>query len=755
MPPIARPGQKDPAPEHPPREPIHILVVEDEEALWDLIRHGFLHCKVPYRLTFAADLSRAREILTADPPSLVFLDWMLPDGKGEEILPENKEDVKFPIVIMTCHGDEKLALKLIKKGAINYFIKDHLFFNQMPFITEVALKDWQVQQERRYVEEKLIESEERYRNVVENVPDLILVHQNGIIRYGNPALEKVIGYGVDEVINRSVMDFIVPEYRDTTRDAIRRRMEGGPVEPYEIEILTRSGEHRTVTVMGSRINLGGSPATINVLTDITEQKQSSEALREREKKYRELFSSIADAVFVHDFTGGKAGRFVEFNEKACRMLGYTREELFRLSPLDVNDPGSGTDLKRVTEKLNAGEDVIFEQVLVTKDHRCIPVEIHSHVFILEEQRSVISLVHDITDRKRAAEALRVVQEKYTKAFLSAPDAIAISELESGKFIEVNEAAVRIFGYSRDELIGRSALDLGIWLDRASRDDFIAHIKSMGRVVQYEVVERRKSGELFHASVTADTLTIGNARFLISIIRDITERRRMEEEIRSLNRTLEQRVLERTQQLDTSLKEKEILLREIHHRVKNNLQIVASLLNLQSRSIHDEETLAAISESQNRVRAMALVHEKLYQARNISEIDLDEYVRFLGNSLFQFYGVKGRQISLQTDISGISVDINTAVPLGLIINELISNSLKYAFPDSRKGTIRVSVRQLDDTYSILFQDNGIGIPDGLDWRNTQSLGLRLVNSLVDQLDGTIELTKEKGTMYTISIHRKKD
>ncbi len=197
----------------------------------------------------------------------------------------------------------------------------------------------------------------------------------------------------------------------------------------------------------------------------------------------------------------------------------------------------------------------------------------------------------------------------------------------------------------------------------------------------------------------------------------------------------------------------MLIKEIHHRVKNNLQIIISLLNLQSRYITDEPTLAAIRESQNRVRAMSLVHEKLYQAENVSKIQIQDYIRFLGNGLFQFYGAKSRGVRLTLNIGDVDATINTAIPLGLIVNELISNSLKYAFPEGRTGEIAITVRKEDHGLHIEFRDNGIGIPETLDWKDTKSLGLRLVNTLVDQLNGTIELDRQEGTCFSMVLYEK--
>lgn len=242
------------------------------------------------------------------------------------------------------------------------------------------------------------------------------------------------------------------------------------------------------------------------------------------------------------------------------------------------------------------------------------------------------------------------------------------------------------------------------------------------------------------------IAIGNARLYNAAQREITERKRVEE------------------QLQTSLREKEVLLKEIHHRVKNNLQVVSSLLKLQSEQVQDKQTFEMFRESQNRVKSMALFHENLYQSRDLAKIDFAEYIRRIAAYLFRSYGVNPDAITLKIDIEGASVGIDTAMLCGVIINELVSNSLKHAFPtltgqagkargerSESKGEIRIALcSDTDNQFTLIVSDNGVGLPKDLDFRNTKSLGLQLVNMLTRQLEGTIELDVSDGTAFKITF-----
>jgi PAS domain S-box-containing protein len=217
-----------------------------------------------------------------------------------------------------------------------------------------------------------------------------------------------------------------------------------------------------------------------------------------------------------------------------------------------------------------------------------------------------------------------------------------------------------------------------------------------------------------------------------IARDITERKHLQDEVTA------------------SLKEKEILLKEIHHRVKNNMQVISSLLSLQAKLVRDPNGRELLRESQNRVMSIALVHEKLYQSQSLARIDFADYIRKVAENLFQSYGVQKNRIQLKIKAENIFFPISKAIPLGLILNELFSNALKYAFPDNRSGVISIEFTSAGDHYNLVFRDDGIGLPESIDLEHSETLGLQLISSLAGQIQGTITLERGSGTGFRIEF-----
>lgn len=233
-----------------------------------------------------------------------------------------------------------------------------------------------------------------------------------------------------------------------------------------------------------------------------------------------------------------------------------------------------------------------------------------------------------------------------------------------------------------------------------------------------------------------------------------EQEKLEKRVEERTQELRQEVNERKKietQIRESLVEKEVLLKEIHHRVKNNLQVVSSLLYLQARNIRDKKTHEMLKESQNRVRTMALIHEELYKSKDIIRIDFAEYIQSITSHLFHSYGVSSDKVNIAMEIDDIPLSIDKAIPCGLIVNEVVSNSFKYAFPNGKGGDIFIRLKENEDNFvQLIIGDNGVGLPKGFDFRKTKTLGLQLVHALTKQLSGNIDLYSNGGTEFKIEF-----
>jgi PAS domain S-box-containing protein len=496
------------------------------------------------------------------------------------------------------------------------------------------------------------------------------------------------------------------------------------------------------------------------IRDITEQKRAEEALRESES----LLNEVGGMAHVGGWELDARTQAVRWTKETYRIHEISEDEKFELSKailfFDLPDRSAlEAALQRCMEK---GEPFDLELPFTSAKGRHLwtramgrAVSVDGEVVKLE------GTFQDITERRQGEEALRETDERYRSLFDRSLDCVYLTDF-TGNFIDANQSALTLLGYTRDEITSLNFASL-LTPDqlstalRVNQEIIAAGIQE--KPTEYRV--RRKDGGYVNIVTNASLVYQKGKPYAVQgLAHDITERKRAEEEIQLLNATLEQRVRDRTQELEratetirASLDEKVVLLREVHHRVKNNLQIIISLTNLQMRQIEDKQLKQVMVETQHRVQAMSFVHEKLYQSENLSHIDLSDYIRYLVTHLFSFYSVNSQQVSLNLDIKKIMLDINTAIPVGLIINELVSNTLKYAFPEGRKGEIFIAIDREDHTLTFLFKDNGVGIPADLDWRNTKSLGLRLVISLVEQLSGTIELDRSSGTAFTIIVKEK--
>ncbi len=381
---------------------------------------------------------------------------------------------------------------------------------------------------------------------------------------------------------------------------------------------------------------------------------------------------------------------------------------------------------------------------------------------------------EISERRNIEKAIRREMEFSERLLNSSIDGIIAFDKEC-KYTMWNPGMESMTGIKKSQTLGKLAFDVLPFLKEIGEDKYYYETLKGNYVIAkdrwFNIPETEKEGyfEAYYSPIIDDH---GDVAGGIAIIRESTQRKHAQEALERTKEELEKRVIERTaalsnaneelrkevserkkaeEMINHSLQEKVVLLREIHHRVKNNLQVISSLLNLQSASIDDPKSLEIFRESQSRVRSMALIHEKLYQSKDLNKIEFDEYINTLVRDLFTSYNVDPDKIVLNCNLEGIFLGVDTAILCGLIINELISNSLKYAFPNGKMGEISIGLtKSTNNGYTLVVRDNGIGFPENIDYRNTDSLGLQLVTTLTDQLGGNISLNRNGVTEFKITF-----
>jgi PAS domain S-box-containing protein len=342
---------------------------------------------------------------------------------------------------------------------------------------------------------------------------------------------------------------------------------------------------------------------------------------------------------------------------------------------------------------------------------------------------------DITARKLAEEALRESEQRYHTLFDQSPDGIVIVDL-SCKIVQFNDVACRQLGYTREEFSRLNISDIDADESPTEIRGRTENILDAGGAA-FDVRHKTKLGEIRYHHVITQPIVLAGETFLYAIWQDITERKQTEEQVQQ------------------SLVEKETLLRELYHRTKNNMQVIISLLNLQCRGIDDEKTLNIFEDTKSRIHSMALVHEKLYEAKNLSQVYLNDYIKDLAQALMKSHNAGREQITLHLDVKRIPVSIDTITPLGLVINELMTNALKYAFPGNKRGEIVIKAGlNEDETIELTFSDNGVGMPKSINLDKAESLGLTIVRTLVaSQIKGKLEMQTQNGTAFIIRFRDK--
>ncbi len=613
--------------------------------------------------------------------------------------------------------------------------------------------------------EKLQESEERFRIVAEKTGQLVYdfnINLEHVIWAG--AIEDISGYTHEEIHKLTTKklwkEYIHPEDYKKVVTYFGNALKNGRSYCQEYRFKQKSGNYIYVEDCGTylRDKEGRVYRMIGVIKDITERKRGTEILRKSEERFRIVAEQTGQMVYDYDVPKDK----VSWSGAIKELTDYSIGEFGIECLADWEKHLHPEDRRRVVDSfkkcLETGERYSEEYRFRKKDGSYYYVE-NRGVFLKDENGRIYRMLgtnKDITQIKHSLEKVRESEEKY-RSFMRNFKGIAFQGDMYFSPVFMHGAMEEITGYTEEEFLSGTIPwpRLTVPEDRHLIYEDAAKLRTIpNTLIEREYRIRHKNGKLHWICELIQNISdsSGKPLFVQGSIYDITERKEAEE---ALTRT------------------EEIRKKEIHHRIKNNLQVISSLLELQADQFNEEKVIEAFRESQNRVASMAIIHEELYRAGDTETLDFAAYLRKLTSDLLRSYMVRKGDVKLKLEVEEIFLGMDTAIPLGIIVNELVSNALKHAFPAGRKGEIHVKLFRKESSgnksisnitnnidarstinknnqFTLIVSDNGLGFPENIDFTNTDSLGFQLVNTLVEQLEGTIKLERNGTTLFRIKF-----
>lgn len=636
------------------------------------------------------------------------------------------------------------------KGAI--WVQDHIIKNAGESKFTGVLIDVT---ERKKGERLLERSESKFRTLVENLSEGVLLLKDEKLEYANRSGQILLGLEGEKDISLDLRSWTLDPFKASYDEAIENILNGTLDSRIELKMIrARDGEILDVEMDGG---LQEDGAIMIVLHDISSRKMlAREQLRaqvaeemnrqlqteisEREKAEQNLIriqkytNSIINSSLDMIVATDNQNRISEFNPAAVSTFGYTKEEI-----LGKDIKMLFSDEEEMAEVLETikSDGSFASEIVNKKRNNSLFITYLSASVLRDDEGNVVGSMgvsRDITALKKAEEELKLSEERHRAIYDQAYIGIArIAKI--GRFLLVNERLCQMLGYSADEMYRQTFYDLTLPIEvEESLKDWDALLSGEVDNFSKEQTYLHKNGDKVSTNVTVSLVrdTKGNPNYYVAVFEEITERKAQERALKE------------------SLAEKEILLKEVHHRVKNNMQVITSILNLQSAYITDEGALQMLKESQDRIKSMSLVHESLYQSKILTQVNFSEYVTNICKNLYHSYLRPQGGIHLEFDLDDVHLNLDTSIPCGLILNELMSNAMKYAFLGKSIGLIRVGLKAVDGRMILSVSDDGVGLSDEFVIEESDSLGLQLVSTLVMQIGGNMTIQKSDPTMFTIDF-----
>jgi|GEM_PF-7126994 len=640
---------------------------------------------------------------------------------------------EVPVIIVSGAIDPEEAVECLKAGAIDYLLKQRL--ERLPEAVQHALEQNRAPNLRQEVEE-------RFRQLVDHSSEgfwLAAADPHAIL-YVSPAVERIAGVTAERFYQDAStwMLAIHPDDRAQVDKAWIACVQGQtPRFQAQYRIVRPDGSIRWILDSGTPIrNETGNVARVSgAFTDVTERTQAETRLSESEARFRQLAENVHDVFWLSDLARTQIFYISPAYEtvwgRTCASLQASPRQWID----DIHPEDRQRVLRKALSKQTSGS--YDEQFRIVRPDGTIRW-IDARAFPVKDQCGAIyriaGVARDITDSRMAAAALQDERDRL-RQILDSQFGFVVELSLDGAIVEINQMPLTLAGLSREEVLGRPVVDIG-WVQPNSVPLVLAGIKAAAL------------GETMRCDVGAFFPDLG--------LRDVdaifSPRRNAEGEVISVlgfGVDISERVHAETQVLK-SLREKETLLKEIHHRVKNNLQVISSLLSMQADSVEDTTARSQLQESQHRVRAMAMIHEKLYQSDSLAKVDFGDYVSHLTIFLHRNYATRATVRLVVDADENVPLNIDTAIPAGLILNELVTNAFKHAFKDGQPHALTVLLRKSDDGCSLTVADDGPGLPAGFVLGKSESLGMELVEALTAQLKASLTVEKEGGTRFRLDF-----
>ncbi|MEH1895529.1 MAG: PAS domain S-box protein [Nostoc sp.] len=643
------------------------------------------------------------------------------------------------------------------------------------------------------IERTLQESEARFRVISEAIPIPLIISRlsDGLILYANSELMQTFRFSSEDLVNRKNLDLY---HNSADLEAMLEALnQNDSLQDYELKLNRADGTDFWAIASLQYLIFNSETAILTVFYDITNRKNVETKLQEQNEFLRKIFESIPLMIALIDANG----KLQWVNQEWESVLGWKFNGFQTSDVLEALYPNAEYR-QYVINFMQSAQRNWGDFRTQVRDGDLLDT---SWTNVKLSNGQIIGIGQDITERKRTELALKAQAEREQlmrtvaqriRQSLNLQDILNATVQEVRDLLGVNRVVVYQFDSEMIGTIMAESVEPG-WTVSLGVEIHDTCFQT-GAGVEYYQGRKRAIANIYEAGLTDCHIRLlerfeVKANLVVPILLEVSSKnpgshiwglliahqcssfREWEENQLDLldqltvqlaiaiqqSSIFEQAQTELVQRqkaevkLRHALAEKEVLLKEVHHRVKNNLQIVSSLLQLQSQTLKDPEVIKVLRESQNRIESISLIHKNLYTSANIGQIDVGDYIHNLAASLLISYQIWPGKIVLETDIDSVSLNVDQAIACGLVINELISNALKHAFPNQQAGKISIALRNIGNNIEMTIRDNGIGLPDNLDWTNTDSLGLSLVYDLVtEQLEGDITLERNRGTVFKIQF-----